>query len=376
MFNKIKCILYTCLILIFSNSCAQSTTSIKDLEGEFISLTNEYLKINEEASGAMVAIDHPDKPLWKFSTGFIGHAKKDQLIGEELFIAASITKTFVAVCILQLEEEGKLHITDKVSQYLDRKLLKKLTEYKGKSYEDKLTIAHLLRHTSGIFDYLNEGQVHLEGYKKSPDRTYELQERVDFALELGSATNKLGKYAYSNTNYILLGMILEKVDKKSIADVISDRIIKPLNLKNTSLNPSNDVLPKMFKGYYTDWDLTSFTLHFNKMNPAGGLLTTADDLLVFGRNLFQGRLFKSKSTLEKMLDFDKGYGLGVMQFDKSRKTGRIMGHSGFDPGYTTYLAHIEALNTTVVTVINQSELRVKMPAFLVVKTVESIKKTL
>jgi len=362
-------------ILFFLHSFIWSQSS-EELKEELISLTDEYLKINPEASGVMTAVDYPEVLDWKYSVGHIDQKKDEKLQGNELFIAASITKTFVAVCILQLEEEGLVSLEDKVTQYLDKQTIAALTKFEGKSYEKELTLEHLLRHTSGINDYLNKGQVHLDAYINEPDRKYSLQERIDIALKLTPSTNKLGKYHYSNTNYILLGLIAEKVENKTIADIIDNRIVKPLKLQNTSLQPSEDIRPRMLKGYYTDWDLTSFTLNFNFMNPAGGILTNVNDLLLFSQGLFRGKLFRSKVTLDKMLNFKKGYGLGVMLFDKSGKTGKIMGHSGFDPGYTCYLIYLEKQDATVVTVINQSELKVVMPAFLIVKTVHAIKKSL
>lgn len=361
------------LLLLHSFGWGQSSVGLKK---ELISLTDEYLKINPEASGVMAAVDYPEVLNWKYSVGYVSQKNKKKLQGEELFIAASVTKTFVAVCILQLEEEGLLSIEDKVIRYLDEQTIKELTKIGERSYEKDLTVEHLLRHTSGINDYLNNGQVHLDAYENEPNRKYSLKERIDIAIKLTPSSNKLGKYRYSNTNYILLGMIAEKIEKKTIADIIEDRIVKPLGLQNTSLQPTDKVLPNMLNGYYTDWDLTSFTLNFNFMNSAGGILTNIDDLLLFGQGLFRGNLFGSKTTLNKMLDFKKGYGLGVMRFDKSSKTGNIMGHSGFDPGYSCYLAYMEKQDATIVTVINQSELKAIMPAFLVVKTVHTIKKSL
>ncbi|MEM7380842.1 MAG: serine hydrolase domain-containing protein [Bacteroidota bacterium] len=372
MKNKLKFLLAACTFGLLYFGHAQKLPNSENLKA----LVDEYLQVNPEASGVIAAIGSSDSENWKYSKGHKGFEKEVPLSGEEGFIAASITKTFVAVCILQLEEEGKLSITDKVIQYLDTEMLRRLSLYKGNSHENKITLEHLLRHTSGIFDYLNETQTHLEAYKNHPDRTYTLEDRLAIALDVGSATNRPGEYRYSNTNYILLGMILEKLEQKDIASIIKERIVLPLGLKNTSLDPKEEMLPKMIKGYYTDWDLTQFTYYFNRQNPAGGILTTVDDLLLFGNAVFSGKLFKSPATLEKMLDFEKGYGLGVMQFEKNRKTARVIGHSGFDPGYTCYLAYVEKPQLTVVTLINQSELRVNMPAFLVVKMVHLIKEGL
>jgi len=370
---KIALLKFIVLFLLHGLILGQSYDGLKE---ELTSLADEYLKINPEASGVIAAIDYPEVLDWKYSVGHVGHEKEKKLQGDELFIAASITKTFVSVCILQMEEEGLLSLEDNVIRYLDEQTIKELTTFEGKSFEKELTLEHLLRHTSGINDYLDKGQVHLDAYKNEPDRRYSLQERIDIALKRTPSTNKIGKYKYSNTNYILLGMIAEKVENKTIGDIIDDRIVKPLGLQNTSLQPAKEELPKLLKGYYTDWDLTSFTLNFNFMNPAGGILTTVDDLLKFGQGVFKGELFESKATLEKMLDFKKGYGLGVMLFDKSGKTGKVMGHSGFDPGYTCYLIYMEKQDATIITVINQSELKVVMPAFLIVKTVNALKKGL
>ncbi|NAS11067.1 serine hydrolase domain-containing protein [Poritiphilus flavus] len=372
MKNKIYSLLAACTLLLLNFGYSQELPDSESLKA----IADEYLEVNPEASGVIAAIGNSGSKAWKYSKGYKGLGRDSFLTGKEAFIAASITKTFVAVCILQLEEEGKLAISDKVTRYLDEELIRRLSLYKGSSYENKITIAQLLRHTSGIFDYLNETQTHLEAYKNHPQRTYTLEDRVAIALDVGSATSRPGEYHYSNTNYILLGMILEKLESKDIGSIINQRIIVPLGLNNTSLNPEEKMMSKMLKGYYTDWDLTSFTYYFNRQNPAGGILTTVDDLLIFGNAVFSGRLFRSPLTLEKMLNFHKGYGLGVMQFEKNRKTGRVVGHSGFDPGYTCYLAYVEKPGLTVVTVINQSELRVNMPAFLVVKMVHLIKEGL
>lgn len=357
---------------------SQKNTSKDELKAEIISLSDEYLRLHQQASGGITRVSSPDSLEFVYAYGYHSKDRSEPLHGDELFIAASITKTFLAVCVLQQMEEKLITLEDKVVNYIDKDILRKLTLYRGHSYENELTIAHLLRHQSGIVDYLNKGAVHRNGLNTSPNRNYTLKERLEYAIRVGdnSAVSKPGKYHYSNTNYILLGIIAEQLEKKNISQIFEERIIKPLGLANTSLHPENNSLEKMFKGYFEDRDLTRFTLEFNKENPAGGILTNVDDLVTFGRAVFKGKLFRYNETLKKMLDFEGGYGLGVMQFEKSRKTGRVIGHSGFDPGYTSYLIYLEDVDTCFVTVINQSELRVEMPAFLVVKIVAAFKKYL
>ncbi len=366
------------LFAFFGVGCSQKITSKDILKEEIISLSDEYLRLHQQASGGITRISYHDSLEFVYAYGYNGQDRVEALHGDELFIAASITKTFLAVCILQQMEEKLLALDDKVANYIDKDILKKLTLYKGRSYENELTIAHLLRHQSGIVDYLNKGVVHLNGLNTTPNRNYTLKERLDYAIRIGenSAVNTPGKYHYSNTNYILLGIIAEQLEQKAISQIFEERIIRPLGLANTSLHPENNSLEKMFRGYFEDRELTRFTMEFNKENPAGGILTNVDDLVIFGRAVFNGKLFKYDETLKKMLDFEGGYGLGVMQFEKSRKTGRVIGHSGFDPGYTSYLIYLEDVDACIVTVINQSELRVEMPAFLVVKIVAAFKKYL
>ncbi len=360
-------------LLVTTHLSAQKKDTLSFSKQSIGYLADEYLAINPQASGVIVAIDYPGKLSWRYATGHRSMEKIKPLNGDEPFIAASITKIFISVIILQMQEEAKLSIEDKVIQYLDPDLIRQLTTFGGNSHEEVLTIEHLLRHTSGISDYLNKTQTHLNGYRNAPDKVYSFKDRMQIALKVPSS-QKFGKYHYSNTNYLLLGMIVEKIDQMNASAILDKRIFTPLKLENSSLMPSKTILPQMLKGYYTDWDLTSFSFHFNKGNTAGGLLTTTADLLKFGKSVFTGALFKSKATLARMLEFEKGYGLGVMQFEKSKKAGRVIGHSGFDPGYTCYLAYLEKLNTTVLTLINQSELEVIMPAFLLVKIIHLIKK--
>ena len=368
----------TILFLLLGNVCAQNPKSSNEIREKVIELSNNYLKQNDYASGVITRISYPDSLEFTHTNGYKNKEEYNTLKGNEQFIAASITKTFVAVCILQQVEENLIALDDKVMNYVDKEVLRKLTTYKGRSYENELTVEHLLRHKSGIVDYLNQGEVHINGLNNEPNRSYTLQERLDFALELGdnTATNRLGKYNYSNTNYILLGIIAEKIDQMEISNIFQNRIIEALELKNTSLSPPDSVAKEMFNGYYEDRDLTEFTLAFNKDNPAAGVLTNVDDLVTFARAVFRGDLFKSDRTLELMLDFEDGYGLGIMKFGKSRKTGKIMGHSGYDPGYTSYLVYLENIDACIVTVINQSELRIEMPAYLVVKIVALLKEFL
>lgn len=337
------------------------------------SYSRQYLAFNPEASAVLLSISFAGDSSWYFAEGVTRQKGSTSATSSNRFMAASITKTFVATVILKLEEEGRLALSDLANTYLDSEMLRSLTTYKGRSYEEKITIENLLRHTSGIQDYLNEGKVHLNGYENDPYKKYVAHERVDLAVEMGEAVSKPGKYHYSNTNYILLGMIAEQILKKDIATILNEYIFDPLSLGATTLAMTEQDSVDMIHGYYTDWDLTRFVLNFNRMNAAGGLLTNQKDLITFMHALFRGELFQKSGTLSKMLDFQKGYGLGVLLYEKSAKLGRVYGHSGFDPGYTTYLAYIESRDICIIATINQSELRVQKPAFLIYKLVQEFK---
>jgi D-alanyl-D-alanine carboxypeptidase len=239
----------------------------------------------------------------------------------------SITKTFVATVVLQLAAEGRLSLNDSVQKLLPGVI-------RGHGYNPaRITVRQLLQQTSGIRDYTDDPVFQtVQGLGK----TWQPQRLVDIALRLGSPVRG---WLYSNTNYILLGMIIQKVTGHSPITEISRRILAPLGLLGTSFPLTSTQIPSPYAhGYYGSLDVT------NVVNPssawtAGAMISTVGDVARFYRALLTGRLLppaQQREMLTTMSVDDSGelfaehYGLGIYSVQLS--CGTAWGHDGGYPG--------------------------------------------
>ena len=244
---------------------------------------------------------------------------------------ASITKTFVATVVLQLAAEGRLSLNDSVQRWLPGVVT-------GPGYHPaQITIRQLLQHTSGIPDYLNDTALFGNLQNLRPyEETWQPLQLVDIALGLGPPAHG---WMYSNTNYILLGMIIQQVTGQSPVTEISRRILAPLGLRATSFPLTSTQIPAPYAhGYYGPADVT------NLINPSlawtsGAMISDVDDVARFYRALLTGRLL-APAQLREMLAaipvddigelFDEYYGLGIYRVQLS--CGPAWGHDGGWPG--------------------------------------------
>ncbi len=255
---------------------------------------------------------------------------------------ASITKTFVATIILQLEEEGKLALRDKVYKHLqtlDFVRSDHIHILDGTNYSKEITIEQLLQHTSGIADIFTDAitrfNISVLLHKKRQFTTKKIMDRF-FRYHLHKKPhNKPGSgYHYSDINYMLLGFIIEQTTGKTLPQSIRERILEKAGMRNTYFEYYE---PAVSEGKRVDAFLGKINIT-KKVNTSyewggGGLVSTTKDLGVFIQLLFENAFFKNSSTLKKMIDFEKvksvgaNYGLGVFSFEKKGKT--FYGHGGF-----------------------------------------------
>jgi len=258
------------------------------------------------------------------------------------FNTASITKTMVATIILQLEEEGKLSISDKAGTYLnDIGFLKfrKFHYFERKAFADSVTVEMLLNHTSGIADIFTDAAIRFNIsvlLHKQRQFTPEKVIKRYYRYRLNKKTfNKPGEgYHYSDINYMLIGFIIENITGKELHEAIRERIITPLNLKNTYFEfyePGQGNL-KRIDAFLNRINMTE------KINTlyewaGGGIVSTTQDLATFITELFNGRFFTSSTTLDKMKNtsqsekFGATYGLGLIRYDIDDLV--FYGHGGF-----------------------------------------------
>ncbi|MBI1282191.1 MAG: serine hydrolase [Anaerolineaceae bacterium] len=270
----------------------------------------------------------------------------------------STTKTMTAAVILQLQEEGKLSVDDHFGKYLPE-----LAAIVPNA--DKITIDQLLTHTGGIFDYLNNPEIEkaLSTDIKALEREWKPEEIVRFAVENGQPVftpGEEGQWSYSNTGYILLGLIIEKVSGKSYTENLQTRIFDALNMKDTYVAEGIPHDDRMVSGYLKGpFDFNTTTWNGSQAWSAGAVISTAPDMAVYIRALVRGELFKQPSTLDTMMKSSGGgrelidvfYARGLENYTP----GGIWGHAGQSLGFNSVAVYIPATDTTIITWGNSSE---------------------
>ncbi|MFD7406742.1 serine hydrolase domain-containing protein [Streptomyces sp. NPDC059866] len=290
------------------------------------------------AAGApgVVAEVRDGRQVW---TGRSGKADRTRGLPprtDSRFRAGSVTKSFVATVVLQLTAEGELRLDDPVERHLPGVV----------PNGGKITVRQLLGHRSGLFNYTD--RLWPGGFKEAYENRFRHYAPGELIAE---ATRHRPLFApgtsgsYSNTNYVLLGMLIEKVTGNSARTEIMRRIIGPLGLDGTSFPEASPRIPSPHaRGYirlegsaspYTDMTETDMSWAWT----AGALISTTHDLNIFYKALVGGRLLPAK-LMKDMLEIHplvdgSSYGLGVARVD-APEFGRAFGHTGGAPGFTTH----------------------------------------
>ena len=253
------------------------------------------------------------------------------------FPIASISKTYTAAMIQQLVEEGRLALDQTVQSALPNIDLSELHVMKGLAHGPRLTIGQLLFQTSGLADYYEGGVA--EDLIRSRDYSYDLGRVLDWARAgTPQAAPDSGKAHYSDTNYQLLGAVIEAVTGRPYGEALRERICNPLGLSRTALfAPARDGAGRTLPVYHKALRL-DVPLLLSSMGPDGGIVSDTDDLMTFLRAFMAGRLFRRDSLSSlcqwHRLYFPLQYGGGLMRFKLPgwmtlwRPSPELIGHSG------------------------------------------------
>lgn len=293
-----------------------------------------------------------------YVSGYYSFSKDKDINPDTLFQIGSITKTFTATIIFKLIEENKLHYSDNLGKWFPQ----------YPRWKD-ITIYDLLHHTSGVYNY-TAGESFDKLLRNNPQKNWSLNELAQLAYKHADLFDASKKYNYTNTDYVLLGMVIEKVTNKSIQAVFDD-YLKQCNLSNTFYSPSK--YPKLVKnrmahGYNQDGtfkfntDVTFISMSFGQS--AGSMISTPSDLVKWLNDLFTGKIITSASLENmtrilsekdvKVIDINKismptefnnsklvtelgiGAGIGLVYFRNNRVT---WVHAGGTPGYESFYAY-------------------------------------
>ncbi|MDI6535104.1 serine hydrolase domain-containing protein (plasmid) [Bacillus mycoides] len=274
---------------------------------------------------------------WSYAAGVANLSSKKPMETDFRFRIGSVTKAFTATVVLQLAEENSLNLDDSIEKWLPGVI-------QGNGYDDKqITIRQLLNHTSGIAEYTRSKGFNLMDTKKS----YRAEELVKMGISMPPDFAPGKSWSYSNTGYVLLGILIETVTGNSYAEEIENRIIEPLELSNTFLPGNSSVIPgtKHARGYI-QLDGASEPKDVTYYNPsmgssAGDMISTADDLNKFFSYLLGGKLLKEQQLKQMLTTVPTGeaafgrYGLGIYE-TKLPNGVSIWGHGGSIPGFVTF----------------------------------------
>lgn len=291
------------------------------------------------------SLHHIKMPGNQFAVSYAGEiwqGAAGNLTANQPFFIASTTKLFTTAIILQLRAEGRLQLGDTLPQYFSAAELEGLHVYKGRDYSHQITIAQLLAHTSGLPDYFQGKDQN--GYSLEKDLTAGNDQNTDFSKVLAInrrqktlfAPGTKGKAHYSDTNFQLLGQIIERLTGLPYGQACEQRIIAPLQLQHTWLftdTSDRRMAPLRYK---------SVELHIPQAmaanGPDGGMVSTSTDLLVFLQAFFGGRLFPA-AYLDEMQDWNRifypmqsGMGMHLFALPAWMTLGKpfpaLQGHSG------------------------------------------------
>lgn len=281
--------------------------------------------------GAIIHVSVPGKGEWTALKGEADIETGEPPKEDDHVRIASITKTFTATVILQLVDEKKLTLDDTIDKFDLGVTIPN---------SDKITVRNLLNMTSGLFNYTDDQENFWDKFLADPTKPWTPDQLAEIAAAHGPVSDPGQGYQYNNTNFILLGMIIEKLTGKTAGEEITGRIIDELNLENTSL-PTSSEMPKPFmNGYMPDFkepidmggpavkDITVETP--TAFYTAGGMISDLADIKVWLKALSDGELVSPEMHKEQLTfapPNTASYGLGVMP------AGPLIGHPGEITGY-------------------------------------------
>jgi D-alanyl-D-alanine carboxypeptidase len=254
---------------------------------------------------------------------------REAMAAGDRFRIGSITKSFVATVMLQLVGEGKVALDDSVEHWLPGLVPN------GRS----VTVRQLLQHTSGLYDYVDDSAFRT-AVLANPLRVWTPVQLVRVAMSHRPLFAPGRRWSYSNTNYILAGLVIQAVTHRSVADELRNRIIRPLRLHGTSFPAGPAINGPYAHGYlFYRSPLVRDTSHVSPSAAwaAGAIVSTVSDVATFYRALLGGRLLRPAllAEMERTVNTGTGdgYGLGLLQL--RTECGRVLGHDGDFPGYAS-----------------------------------------
>ena len=317
-----------------------------------------------EFPGATVGFVLPDGRYGSVAVGVSDLVKKTPLAPRDRMLAGSIGKTYVAAVVLQLVQEGKINLDEKIEHWFQREV------WFGRLPNAKeITLRMLMNHTSGIPEHVLNPQF-ITAMKAEPDKVWKPEELISYIFDAKPAFPAGKGFSYADTNYILVGMIVERVTKKNLYAEVERRVLKPLRLANT-IPSDRRILPGVVTGHSRPQSPFGFEgpiiidgkFLFNPQMEwtGGGFASTAEDLARWAKLLYEAKAF-GKDYRDQMVAGDEvrqalgsGYGLAAQVWKTD--LGTSYGHGGWFPGYLSQMEYFPTEKIAVAIQFNTDAVR-------------------
>ncbi|HEY5275409.1 MAG TPA: serine hydrolase domain-containing protein [Coriobacteriia bacterium] len=324
-------------------------------------LEDSVTKLHYPALAAAVIL--PDGSSWSGAAGKLDVANGTPATSDTSFAVGSVTKTFIAALVLELAHDGVLSLDDPIGKWLPQ------LAGDARFAADRVTVRQLLDHTSGIGDYIDNPEFEAT-LSRDATRRWTPDELISY---VGSPTFRPGTdWAYSNTNYILAGMVIEPATRSTVASELRRRILTALGLERTVLQPQEHPVSPTAHGYSESfpggtaaepidvWDGSGLMPNAPLVSAAwtaGGIASTAPDLARWAAALYGGPVL-DPASLAQMLDFKRNaglphggtYGLGAMTW--LGDSGPVIGHAGGIAGFQSGMWYLTKMHATLVILTN------------------------
>ncbi|HEX8059461.1 MAG TPA: serine hydrolase domain-containing protein, partial [Cyclobacteriaceae bacterium] len=298
---------------------------------------------NNSTPGGSILVARDEQILYLKAFGLANLESNIPNTINTIFEAGSVSKQFTAYSILLLENEGKLKLTDDIRKYVPELPV----------YEAPITILHLFNHTSGLKDWGSVGA--LTGFPRG-SRDYTIPLAFHIMCKQKSTNFKPGnEYSYSNSNYTMLAVIVERLSGQSLEQFTTERLFKPMGMTNTRWRSNfRDVIPGRAQAYSPRDKAYDLNMPFEHIYGHGGLLTTTSDLLKWNQllekhdGIYKKRTERGILSDGKTIDYAAGISHGIVNGVAE------IGHSGATAGYRAWLAYYPSKKITVALLSNDA----------------------
>ncbi|MAT96540.1 MAG: hypothetical protein CL608_05300 [Anaerolineaceae bacterium] len=357
-----------------SDPVAVAEDTLPELTAALQAITDNWVSENG-VPGVILMVDMPDANfIFQGAAGWANPETDEAMMSDDQFIISSMTKTFTAVTILKLVEQGKLNLDDPIALYLPHDVVSRLLIIDGESFGEAITVRQLLNHTSGLGDFSNGVDVDGNGvpdFKElvlsEPDTLWDASQVLDWAIDNVEPVGQPGEmFSYSDTNYQLLGMIIEAASEMPLHEAYRQFIFEPLGMTHTYFEFQEPVVTgvngrSVSNAYYNGVLWNELDSHSYEWG-SGGVVSTAPDLNRFLWAWASGDLFDDPASQEALTtwvttpDCGTSYGMGLYRFVYEEcdipGLGENIGHPGL---FNSFAFYWPEQNATLIGTFNSNE---------------------